>query len=204
MPWIFQIAISSLLSIVLTLVATYLVHRYRQRILVAVEIVTNTTAAVPTVAFVVTNLGRSVVVVTELAGYVRAEEILTDFPPPKGPSFKKQHLLKLRRKFRTPHGHTDLMAFVAERALSKGAGKFNVMEPTETIRLEPNEKAARTLHGKESGPYSIHMDAPNLLTLVPSCKIGKQRHVIWGPPVVIGGFGEGETFLPIAISPKWD
>ena len=182
--------------------AAYTLYRYRKQPMVSVEIVVDTQLAMPTIDLVVANHGRSAIVITELNAYVPIQEIIPNSPPLKPPTFKKRHFFfKVRRKMRTRGSRNDFCEMLAESYLSHGAAKADITRQRESIRIEPNEKAARSIRQQGLSPYLIKLDTPNLTTLVPSCKIANQRHEIWGSPVMVGWLGTDEHSLPIVMGP---
>ena len=204
MTLVAQAVISSVVTVVLTMGTAYLLYRYRQRPMVSVEIVVNTRLATPTIDLVITNHGRSSVVITELNVYVPVQEIIPNSPPTTPPNFKRRRsFFRVRRKLSTHGSKCDLFEILAESSLSKGAAIIDLTQQTETIRIEPKEKAARTMRPQKLSPYSPKLEAPNPVTLVPSCKIASQRYAIWGPSVIVGHVGSDEHSLPMVISPEW-
>ena len=136
----------------------------------SIEIVVNTQLATPTIDLVVTNHGRSAVVITELSAYAPARDIMPDFPPPKPPAFKRRCFFGIGRKRDTHGNRNEICEMLAEVWLSKGAAKADLTQRKETIRIEPNEKVARPIGQQGLSPYLIKLDTPNFITLVPSCK----------------------------------
>ena len=202
-PWLFQAVATSLITLALSLLSAYLIYLYKQEVIASVEIVVNTRLDPNTLDVVVTNHGRAAIVVTELKIHFPAQAVLPGLPTLQGPNFKERRFAKLRRKLKTQGSKNDLLEIVAEGQLSRGAFTNYVIKATETIRVEPHEKAARGIIGENLPPYLPKLEFPNPATLIPSCKIAKHKNEIWGSPVVIGKITGGEYDLPMVMEMKW-
>ena len=151
---------------------------------------------------VVTNHGRSAIVVTELKIHFPAQAVLPGLPTLQGPNFKERRFVKLRRKLKIQGSKNDLLEMIAEAELSRGAFTHDIIKAIETIRVESHEKAARRIIGENLPPYLPKLELPNPETLIPSCKIAKHKNEIWGIPVIIGKTTSGEYDLPIVMEMK--
>ena len=203
-PWLYQAVVTALIALALSLLAALLIYLYKQRVIASIEIVVNTRIDPNTIDVVVTNHGRSAIVITELKIHVPAKEVIPDWPMPEGPNFNKARLFKLRRKLKTPGSRNDLLMMVAEQLLSQGTLTHQIIKSTETIRVEAHEKAARPLSGENLPRYLPKLELPNPSTLIPSCKIAKHKSEIWGRPVLIGKFAVGEYELPMVMEMNWN
>ena len=201
--WIYQRVVAALIALALSLTVARLIYLYKQRLIASVEIIVNTRIDPNTVDVVVTNHGRSAIVITELKIHVPAKDVIPDWPIPEGPNFKKARLFKIRRKIKTRGSRNDLLEKVAEGQLSQGALTHDIIKTTETMRVEPYEKAARSLAGENLPAYLPKLDLPNPSTFIPSCKIANHKSKIWGSPVVIGKMKVGENDLPMVIGMNW-
>ena len=103
----------------------------------------------------------------------------------------------------TQCSRNDLLRKVAEGLLSQGALTHDIIKPTETIRVDPHEKAARRLTEENLPAYLPRLNSPNPCTFIPSCKVAKRKGEIWGSPVVIGKFNAGKYELPMVIGMNW-
>ena len=202
-PWIYQAAVTALIALALSLLAAYLIYIYKQRVIASVEIVVNTRIDPNTIDVVVTNHGMSAIVITELKIHFPAKDVITEWPVPNGPNFKKARWFKIRRKLKTQRSRNDLLGKVAEGQLSQGALTHDIIKATETIRVERYEKAARPLTGENLPAYLPKLDLPNPSTFIPSCKIANHKSEIWGSPVVIGKMTIGENDWPMVIGMNW-
>ena len=161
-PWLFQAVVTSLITLALSLLSAYLIYLYKQRVVASVQIVVNTGLDPNTIDVVVTNHGRSAIVVTELKIHFPAKDVLPGWPTLQGPSFKERRFVKLRRKLKTQGSRNDLLEMVAEGQLSRGAFTHDIIKATETMRVEPYEKAARRITGENLPHTSLSW---SLLTL---------------------------------------
>ena len=66
MMWLAENVGSSLIAIAIALSITYLLYLFRQRLMVSVQIMVETTAPTPEIRIVITNHGRSAAVITKL------------------------------------------------------------------------------------------------------------------------------------------
>ena len=203
MLWLAQTVGSSVIGIALTMGAAYLLYRYKQRPIVSIEVVVDTQAATPKIDLVITNHGRSAVVITELSAYVPARDIMPDLPPLTPPSFKKRGVFEIRRKGDTHGNRNEICEMLAEGWLSNGAAKADLTRRKETIRIEPNEKAARPIGQQGLSPFLIKLHTPNSITLVPSCKIANQQHAIWGLPVMVGSYATDGHSISMVGGLSW-
>ena len=198
-PWLYQAVVTALIALALSLLAAFLIYLCKQRVIASVEIVVDTRIDPNTIDVVVTNHGRSAIVITELKIYCPAKDVIPDWPIPIGPNFKKIRLFKLRRKLKTQGSRNDLLMQVAEAQLSQGPLTHHIIKETETMRVGPYEKAGRPLTAENLPPYLPKLDLPNPSTLIPSCKIAKRNSEIWGAPVIISKSRAGENDLPMVI-----
>ena len=201
-PWLLQAVVTSLITLALSLLSAYLIYLYKQKVIASVEIIVNTRLDPNTLDVVVTNHGRSAIVVTELKIRFRAQDVLPGLPTLPGPKFKERRFAKLRRKLKMQGSKNDLLEMVAEGVLSRGAATHDIIKATETIRVEPHEKAARRMIRENLPPYLPKVEVSNPATLIPSCKIAKHKNEIWGSPVVIGKITGGEYDLPLVMGMK--
>ena len=191
MVWLTETVASSVVPILLTMIAAYLLYLYTHRPAVSVEIMVNTRLATPKIEVVVTNHGRSAVIITELNVHIPAQQMLPGFPSLSPPIPERRlRLFRLRRKIGTQGSRNDFLESIAGSFLSEGALRAGIIEESESIRIEPHEKAARPLLQQKLSPYLLKIDAPDFFTLIPSCKTATQRYAIWGLPVTVGQAGE--------------
>ena len=184
MQWPVQVALGSVITVALTLVAAYLVYRFKSRKAVAIEIVAETMVEGPIGTIVVTNHGRTPIVLSEVNAYLPAEQILPELPllPPQ---FRKPRFLAIRKRMHTHGSQNDSCAATAEKLLCEGAAKATFMPPTETMKVGPHEKAAYPIRHRMVKSYGPTLELPDVLTLVPSCKLSGQEQEIWGRAVIV-------------------
>ena len=80
---------------------------------------------------------------------------------------------------------------------------MNVIDRTETITVMPNEKVSRLLVGRELHPLTPTLEKPAAVELIPSCRVAKQSHVVWGAPVIASEVTVGDHTIPMVISFGW-
>ena len=210
MMWLAENVGSSLIAIAIALSITYLLYLFRQRLMVSVQIMVETTAPTPEIRIVITNHGRSAAVITELDVHVCVDEITLQAPSgledspltlnpvaPKPP--KRPPLSLIRQKLGTFGSESDRCALYAELRMSKGAGKIDVLNGIETITVMPNEKVSRLLEERESHPLAPKVKEINPLVLIPSCRVAKKKHAVWGRPAIVSIIDIGEHRLPMVI-----
>ena len=204
-PWIYQAVVTALIALVLNLFAACLIFFYKQRVIASVEIVVNTRIDPNTVDVVVTNHGRSAIVITELKIHIPVEDVIPGLPLPipNGPNFKKVRLFKIRRKLKTRESRNDLLRMVAESQLSQGTFTHDIIKTTETMRVGPHEKASRPLKGQNLPAYLPKLEPSNPSTFIPSCKIANHKSEIWGSPVTIGKTKIGGNDWPMVLKMDW-
>ena len=202
-PWIYQAVVTALIALALSLLAACLIYFYKQRVIASLEIVVNTRIDPNTVDVVVTNHGRSAIVITDLKIHLRAKEIVPDWPTPRGPDFRKARLFKIRRKLKTQGSRNHLLMKVAEKLLSQGVLTHDIIKANEAMRVDPHEKMVRRLEGENLPAYLPRLDSPNPTTLIPSCKIANHKGEIWGSPVVIGKTNVGGDEWPMVVTMGW-
>ena len=204
------LTVSPAVSVVLTLLVGYLLYVYGRRVAVSVELVTDTRVSPLSVDVVVTNHGRSPVVITDLDVHIPAESvwdgILADTADGV-PALKMSRFLKLRRRLRTRGSRNDAFALAARAALPRGSLTSKVIGPHETVRVEPQEKVARPFppnDRKDSPSYMPQAgELSNPITLVPSCKVANHKPLVWGPPTTIGNIVTESGDLPMVIGMNW-
>ena len=202
--------VSPSVGVVLTLLAGYLLYVYRRRLAVSVELVTDTRVSPLSVDIVVTNHGRSPVVITGLDVHIPAESVWDGILA--GPAYgvaapKMSRFLKLRRKLRTRGSRNDALAVAARGVLSRGSLTSKVIGPHETIRVEPQEKVARPFppQDRKDSPWYMPQagELSNPTTFVPSCRVAKHKPLIWGPPTIVGKVATESGDLPLVIGMNW-
>ena len=202
-PWILQAVTTAFIALALGLITAYFIHRYKQRVITSVEIVVNTGIDPNTTDIVVTNHGRSAIVVTELNIHIPAKDLIPGMPSPIGPKPKKYMLFRIRRKFKTQGSRNDLLEMVAQSYLSEGMATHRVIKGIETITVGPSEKASRRLQGENLPQNTPKLETSNPVTFIPSCKIAEHKKEIWGSPVVIGKATVGEIDWPMVMMMDW-
>ena len=214
MLWIAENVASSLIATLLALALAYIIYRYRQRPSVTVEIVINTKLATPTTKIVITNHGRAPTVITELnvhfslkgakfqSGSSSGSTFFDSAQLPHG-WFKISRLFWIRRKLKTLGSHNDMLTLFAESWLSKGSAKADLIDSTETITVLPHEKVSRELVGRELHPLTAHVELPAAATLIPSCRVAKQQHVVWGSPVIVSELKLGGHSTAMVGAFRW-
>ena len=91
--------VSSLIALLVGLGMAYLVYRYKERQSLSVEIHAETMTGGPIAEIVVTNHGKSTIVITELNAYIPAKQIFPDeLLPVAAPTFEKQWFLHHQAK----------------------------------------------------------------------------------------------------------
>ena len=214
MFWIAENVASSLIATLLALLVAFLVYLYRQRPMITVEIVIDSGLAKPTTKVVITNHGRAPTVITELNVHMPLGNttihspllpgIATLEPSPLPPQwFKVPRCLWLRRKLRVFGSHNDMLTSHAKLLLADGSVKHDVLNRTETINVMPNEKASRLLEGRKSHPLTPKMEKPLAVVLIPSCRVAKQKNVVWGKPVIVSQVNIDGYATPLVISYGW-
>ena len=195
--------VSSLIALLVGLGMAYLVYRYKERQSLSVEIHAETMTGGPIAEIVVTNHGKSTIVITELNAYIPAKQIFPDeLLPVAAPTFEKQWFFTTRRKMRFLTSRNDAFGVMAEKVLREGAGRAQVLPSTQTIKVEPGERASRAIEGQDRSSYNpIRLDLPDsAFWLVPSCKTAKSKSEIWGPPVMIARARGGEYNIMVVNS----
>ena len=180
--------VSSLIALLVGLSVAYLVYRYKERQSHSVEFHAETMIGGPIVEIVVTNHGRSTIVITELNAYIPAKQIFpSELLPMPAPTFEKPRFSNIRRKMRLLVSRNDAFTVMAEKCLQEGAGRAQILPSTQTIKIEPGERASRAIEGQDRTSYNpLKFEVPDsALWLVPSCKTSKNKTEIWGPPVMI-------------------
>ena len=202
--------VSSAVGVALTLLVGYLLYLYRRRVAVSVELVTDTRVSPLSVDVVVTNHGRSPVVITSLDIHIPVESVWDGILAETGdgvPAPKMSRFLKLRRKLRTNGSRNDALALAARAVLPHRSLTSKVIGPHETIRVEPQEKVARPFplkDTKNSPWYMPHAgELSNPTTFVPSCKVANHKPLIWGPPTIIGRIVTESGDLPMVMGMNW-
>lgn len=177
--------ITAIVSLFVTLFVGYLIYRFNQRAIVSIGIYAKTMVKGPIAEIVITNHGRSPIVVTELKIEIPGEQLLPELFEPS-PTFDEQQVRALiRRRINVPFIMKDARADAADKALSNSAGSLTMLPPTETIKIGPGEKASRPLGKSDQENHLPKVELPRMLTLVPSCKLGKKRQRILGWPVIV-------------------
>lgn len=187
--------VSSLIALLVGLSVAYLVYRYKERQSLSVELYAETMTGGPIAEIVVTNHGRSTIVITELNAYIPAKQVFPEeLLPVAAPTFRKQWFFTIRGKTRFLISRNDAFAVMAEKVLREGAGRAQVLPSTQTIKIGSGERASRALEGQDRTSYNpMRLDLPDsAFWLVPSCRTAKSNSEIWGPPVMIARAQEGE------------
>ena len=164
-PWILQAVITASITLTLGSIVAYVFHRYKQRIIASVEIVVNTGIDPNTVDIVVTNHGRSAIVITELNFHIPVKDLMPRLPSPIGPKPRKYWLFRIRQKFKTQGSKNELLEMVAQSYLSDGMVTHKIIKEIETITVGPSEKAARRLQGESLPQYTPKLETLTLLHL---------------------------------------
>ena len=189
-----------MIGVAMTSLVAYLVYAYKTQTAASIELIIDTNPAPPKVDVVVTNSGRSPIVVTALRVHLPPEHLglsgkftdqLKDVP-----IWRRKCLLGLRRRFKTSGSKNDIIAKSIERAFPQGFAIIDVIRGGETIRVGPQEKVFKTVPLSEcwgSSWYELPVvgEVSNPMLLVPSCKIAKHRPLVWGPPRFLGKASSG-------------
>lgn len=215
MLWIAENVASSLIATLLALGIAFIIYLYRQRHMVTVEIVIDTGLATPTTKVVITNHGRAPTVITELNLHFplaqakihstlssRDATLESDPLPPQW--FKTPRFSWIRQKMPIFGSYNDRCRLIAQSRLDKGSGKINVIDQTETITVMPSEKVSRLLVGRNSHPLTPQIESPSVVELIPSCRVAKRKHVVWGTPVIASEVRLGGHITPMVIQFRWN
>ena len=92
---------------------------------------------------VVTNHGRSAIVIADLKLHIPIEEVFPNLPDLERPQVKKPRLVRLRRKLKTRGSRNDVLAMFADSWLSRGEVIHDVVGPQETILIGPKQPLAQ-------------------------------------------------------------
>ena len=191
----------SMIGVVMTSLVAYLVYAYKTHTAASIELIVGTESVPPKVDVVVTNNGRSPIVVTALRVHLPPEHLglsgkftdqLKDVP-----IWRRKCLLGLRRRLKTSGSRNDIIAERIAETFPQGFAIVHVIGGGETLRVGPQEKASRTVSLDECWGSSWYElpgvgELSNPILLVPSCKIAKHRPLVWGPPKLLGHASAGD------------
>ena len=185
----------SMISVAMTFLVAYLVYVCKTRTAASIELIIDTSPAPPKVDVVVTNSGRSPIVVTALRVHLPPSHLglsgkLTD-QLKDVPIWRRKCLLGLRRRLKTSGSRNDIIANSIERAFPQGFARIDVIRGGETTRVGSQEKVSKTVPLNEfwgSSWYELPVvgEVSNPILLIPSCKIAKHKPLVWGPPKFLG------------------
>ena len=205
--------VSPVVGVAVASLVGYLVYVNKTRITASVETGRRHEVGPPSVDVAVTNSGKSPIVVTALRVHVPAECI--GVPGGLGnrlkdvPIWRRNHLLGLRRRLKTSGSRNDAIAKGIKRAFPQGFGIIDVIGAGETIKIGPQEKMSKATPlgdcwGSSWYELPIVGELSNPIILIPSCKIGNHRPLVWGPPKFVGR-RSAETAHPFwRLDMNWD
>ena len=173
----------------------------------------HTTEPPPLINAIVTNNGRSPIVVTMLRVHVPPEYLgvsgkLTDSLRDV-PVWRRKCLLGIRRRLKTSGSRNDIIAASINRAFPRGFARIDVIKAGDTIRVGPQEKASKMVPLNEwwgSSWYEFPTigELPSPILLIPSCKVAKHRPLVWGPPRFLGKKPPPGTFGIWQMGMNWN
>ena len=205
--------VSPVVGVAVASLVGYLVFVNKTRITASVDLVVDTNSAPPSVDVAVTNRGKSPIVVTALRLHVPGECIgvpggLGDFLKDV-PNWRRNHLLRLRRRLKTSGSRNDAIAKGIKRAFPQGFGIIEVIGAGETIKIGPQEKMSRATPLGDCWGWSWYElpvvgELSNPMILIPSCKIANHRPLVWGPPKLVGKTSSETAHTFWRLDMNWD
>ena len=190
----------SMVGVAMTSLVAGLVYVYKTQTTASIELIIDTNPAPPKIDVVVTNSGRSPIVVTALRIHMPPDCLglpggLTD-PLKDVPIWRRGCLLGLRRRFKTSGSKNDIIAKSIKRAVPQGFAIIDVIKGRETMRVGSQEKVSKTAPLNEAwGSFWYELpivgEVSNPIFLIPSCKIAKHKPLVWGPPKILGRASTG-------------